>query len=258
MTTFWKSTENLKQRGLTHSLALHGGVLVILALGAFWPDFSSRKPLPIVFEMVDITPAPAPAPARPRITAPEIPLERVAEMPDMALPEPAPAPTPEPAPRTEPAPTPQPPRISFDQFRNNNQGIPQAQEPRPAPSRPAPTLEIDTSRVTRQLNTLLEGSSAEALNSASPAEQAALVRYIAALEQRLRLAWQKPDLAGGPWAELRLTVQADGRLTGIRIGRQQAPAVFLESIQQAARSLGQLEPPPHGAALSTRFTFRLE
>ncbi len=224
-----------------------------------------------------------PPPSAPSIRRPE-----VAPLPPQALPQPrpeppppampAPVPAPAPAPATpppatpppavvvapKPPPAPSPERTSYEQFRKDNP-LPKAPppQPTPAPARPAappaspPTLSVDADRRAAQLSSRLDATSSNASGGVSSAEQAALVRYLDRLQARIEANWKRPAMPAGYTAEISLTVQPDGSITGVQLLRTNAPEAFVNTVVQAAVSVVPLGPPPHGKELRARFTFRL-
>lgn len=211
---------------------------------------------------------PAPPPPEPEPTPPP-----PVETPPAPTPTPAPRPTPQ---RTPPAQTPaqttpaQPQVMTRDQFlqtsglprqaRDNTQRRQTTTTTNRGTSTNAAPVRIDTSDITRSLNGLLAPSGSGArVSQMSASDQNALHAYLNRLRSNIRSAWVLPDSTTdqGEWAEVQLTVEADGRISSFRISRHQGSKAFLDSINKALRATRSAGPTPSRQREYVKYTLNL-
>ncbi len=262
-------------KGFWASVFVHVLFFGALALMVAWDHFKPEEPEPVIFEMVEIPADATPAPPQPvepdmpAIDAPDIAQPEAVEIPDLNIPEPEPEPvvetppppapepkpveTPKPKPEPKPEPKPQPKTISADDF------FKQHGKPTPAPTRtvkptPAPKINVDTSD---SLERLLNDTSS--IQSATPAQQKALLDYIAKLRRQIELAWNKPTAVAGSEAvaRVRVTVQPNGSLNPVLLIQSSGSAAFDKSIMDAVKRARTIGAPPTGRAETINYTFRI-
>ena len=257
------------KKGVWASVIVHVLFFGGLALMVAWDHFKPEEPEPVIFEMVEIpadaTPAP-PTPVEPdmpAIDAPDIAAPEQVDIPDLNIPEPEPepvvetppppAPEPKPVetPKEKPQPKPEPQPISADEFFKQH-GKPTPTPPRPVKPVDAPKINVDTSEA---LERLLNDTTS--IKSSSPAQQQALLDYIARLRRQIELAWDKPSLATDAVARVRVTVQANGSLNPVLLIQSSGSAIFDKSIIDAVKSARTIGPPPTGTSQTINYTFRL-
>jgi periplasmic protein TonB len=232
------------------AVILHVVVLLGLFLATIVEVFKPREK-PHVFEMFS---PPSEQSAQQYAALPEpppsndLPDFKPLDVPDPVLPAPAPAPAPAPTPKPTPAPT-KPKLISLEDFRKDNPlKTPQLQKP--TPSKPV-EIKINTPKWE-----ILPGnpSATDQPRTMSAAEQTALQRYGAQLNDRLNRSWIKPANLSG----VRLTVQvqfdvsSSGLITNIRLRPSSGNATFDQSVLAAFKKVGSGGVTPTGQ--SHRFT----
>lgn len=205
------------------------------------------------------SPRPEPEPPPPPEPKPE------PSPPPQPKPEPSPPPKPKPeppppAPTPKPKPPPPPPveKVSFDKFRQEN---PRQRKSTPAPApRPAPVNvpRIDTSSITRNLESMVPRETMQQVNQQSASDQQALNAYFERIKATVRGAWAKPE---GLHDSLRVTVSfsvsADGLITGARVTSSSGNGVFDQSVLAAFARAGSVGPSPDNRSYPLRLEFRM-
>lgn len=262
------------RKGFVIASLLHVGFFGFLALAIFISQFK-KEPEPIILTLESppsdqSTPQPQqPSPSLPSIATPQIDQSQPLDLPDIPdIPEPEPepvAPTPPPptptpqreTPKPKPEPEPEPAQkvMSIKDFQKQH-GKPKKPTPRPTrPSTVTPAPQIDVSNVTAALETLMQDSTA---SSSTEAEQKLLLAYIQRLHRQIALAWRKPDVASpNEWAEVGITVAANGRITAHRILNKKCGNAFLQSVNEAIKRTRSVGPTPSGKTINVKYTFRL-
>jgi TonB family protein len=215
---------------------------------------------PVAFNFTPPEPPPQPPP-RPAPTPPP-PTPPPPTPPPPPVPAPAPKPTPPPPKPPEPAPKPppppSPPTVSFDQFRQQN---PQRQQPAPRPTpapQPVTAQRIDTTAITRQLESALSSAQMTQVSQQSSTDQAALNSYFDRIKSAVRGAWSKPHgLHDALRVTIRFDVSADGRLTNVAVASSSGNSIYDESVLDAFRRVGSVGPSPDRKAYSLRLEFRM-
>lgn len=263
------------KRSLIWASVLHGLALLAVLVSAWWPFEETAPPPDLVFELAldlpiaeavqqpgaansvpnpqpnPVLPTPAPPPTPPASPAPS----QSQPPPPKPSPPPEPRPAPEATPRPQAAPAPK--RVTYDQFREEVP-LPETPAPaRPAPAPAPPRLNVDTNRLSADLERRLQGSSAASAAASTTSEQAALARYLDRLEANMRARWQQPAIAAGPSAEISVTIAPDGTIGQVQLLRVNAPHAFVESVIAAARATPSIGPTPTGKTITARFTFIL-
>lgn len=242
--------DNPKQ-GFVLSVLLHLAVVMgALALAYLSP----RNPPERKFFQLVSPPAPAVE------TATDSPAVEF-ESPLVPLPDPIvipPKPPPEPVEtrpvQAIPPPPEPPPQISFEEFVRQH-GQPQTRPSRPPSQRTVTPPKIDTKFSTNLRETVID---LDNLANLSDAEQSALDSYIARLREALRRHWTKPlGLATSTSAVVEFDVQANGRLTNVRVSRSSGNGEFDRSVLDAFSALGSAGTTPDGRAQKLRLTFRM-
>jgi len=250
------------------SALLHGGIIAVLVLMAWWAqrerdrneDFfevvagpgdnyaATEAPTqaapPVETVAVDLPPAPV---IQPRPTPPVV---------QPRPPEPAPV-TQQAPPRIEPRPAPvqeepKPQTVSYQDFVRQN-GAPQPRtQPAPAPIR---AKEIDLGRVTAAAtNNVQAGAGGTALRAdTSDLERA----YVTALIARIRRAMEAAGVTDVREAGVQFQVSLDGVISGARITQGSGSAEFDRAVLAAFSSIRPLGPPPTGKAEIYRTVIRL-
>ena len=178
-------------------------------------------------------------------------------------PEPQPRPQPEPEPRREePRPEPQPERMSLSEFRERH-GAPPAPQPRPQPAprtRQVEAPRIDTSRISRELQSVMSSSTDQELVSRlSESDQRELERYFARLRAAIERSWNRPSSATtGMTATVRFSLSGQGRISGARVVRSSGSDAFDRSIVEAFERLASFDPPPDSQSYTPSLTFRVD
>lgn len=229
---------------------------------------------PAFEELRDVPPAPEPEPE----PEPAPPLQPAPTPTPSPTPAPTPAAKPKPAPaRTEPAKPAQPQMMTAADFRNQV-GLPKTagrttprQTTQPATTTRQTTTtnrtgtggtgRIDTKAATNALNSLLvsgSGSSNRA-RGMSDAERARLTGYLNQFRTSIRAAWVIPDSVSdsGEWADIVVTIGADGRVQSVRIEKSQGSKAFLDSIRRAVMTARTPGPSPTGETIDVRYTLNL-
>lgn len=207
-------------------------------------------------ELKDVPPAPEPEPE------PAPPPEPAAE----PSPKPAPTRTQTPAPKTEPAPE-QPKMMTREQFLKTS-GLPKQAGAPTRQTTPATTtsrstsrapVRIDTRASTQALEGLLASGNSARVAQMSASEQNALRAYLSQLRTHIRSAWILPDSVSekGEWAEVFVTIEPNGRISNVRIGKHQGSKAFLDSITKAVRSARPVGPTPSGQREHARYELNL-
>lgn len=263
------------------SLGLHVSVTAIVLFFAWVKPFERERET--IFEVVQI-PLGSPdvsearAPAEPAFALPPPPVRTTPQpesRPQLSPPEPAPpppqrlppprqapprvvpresvAPPPKAAPKAAPKAQPAPPeRLSYEEFVKQH-GPPKARPPR-RNTAPAPTR-----RSAPRIDTTFSVNLSEALRSpgsysgSSDAARTALNIYIAALNDRLKQAWNNPQQARTTTVEF--DVAANGRISNVRITKSSGSTAFDESVLAAFRAVTSGGPTPDGRPLELRFNF---
>ena len=182
-----------------------------------------------------------------------------------AQPRAEPQPRPEPEPRREeprPEPEPQPERISLSEFRDRH-GTPATPQPRPRPApqqRPVEAPRLDTSRISRELQSVMASSTDQDLVSRlSDSDQRELERYFARLRAAIERSWNRPSSAtAGMTATVSFSLSGQGRITGARVVRSSGSNAFDRSIVEAFERLGSFDPPPDAQSYTPNLTFRVD
>lgn len=210
--------------------------------------------------------------------------ETLSKVPPLPEPEPEPSSTPAPEPSkpapAKPKPAAKPPvepspakppqqMMTAEQFRKQI-GLPkQARSPASQTQRQSPTtttnnrnngpVKIDTSGVTKSLQSFLASGDGARATQMSASDQSALLAYLGRLRSNIHTAWQFPQSVAnaGEWAEVLITIEADGRISSVRIGKHSGSKAFLESIERAVRSARSVGPPPSRQRQQVRYTFNL-
>lgn len=207
-----------------------------------------------VFEdLKDVPPAPEPEP------------EPVAPPP--------PADTPSPKPAEKPKPVDKKPQVEAPKLMTREQFLKQEGLPKQAraPSQPRPTtsatsqstrapVRINTSEITRSLEGLLANSGDNArVGQMSASDQSALHAYLNRLRANIKRAWILPDTVSGgrEWAEVLLTIEPNGTISNVRIGKHEGSKAFLDSIQKAVRAARSAGPTPSRQREYVRYTLNL-
>lgn len=262
------------RKGFVIASLLHVGVFGTLAVAVLVSHFK-KDPEPIILTL-ESPPSDQPKPKQPENPSPNFPeintpeVERIEQIdlpdiPDIPQPEPVTPPPPAPAPikatpkptkpEPQPKPEPAPKAMTMEQFRKLH-GAPKKTTKRqsvPKPTKPTPRINVPD--VTSALNDFLQDSST---SNSSESEQKALLAYIHRLHRQIEIAWQKPDMAStNEWAEVGITLAANGKITGFKVLRKKCGSVFLQSITEAINSTRSIGPTPSGKPISVKYTFRL-
>ena len=263
-----------KDKGaLTIALILH----FLLILGFYFSDLHSpeEEEEPFIFEVVQ-------APSPPAETTPQPPREetvpvvfepssvRNIEIPEMELenisiPESQRRerpPPPRPVERPSPPPPPEPPaRTSIDEFRQNNppprNPAPQPRETRRPPVE-SPRLQVTTPSVTDE--NVQRPPRETSPRPFTAAERDELQRYFDRLHAAIFSEWmsRSPDFPAGLVAEIRFTISAEGRITGVSVVRSSGNSEFDRSVVQAMRAVRPVGRVPTGESLQPTLPFRME
>lgn len=206
-------------------------------------------------ELRDVPPAPEPEPEPPAEPIPSAP--------------PPPVPTPKPAPKPAEKTTADPPKpkvMTAAEFQRT-MGMPK--KARDTSQRPAPNtatrgtgrapVKIDTSNITRSLEGLLPSGNSARVAQMSSSDQNALLAYLGRLRVNIRKAWVLPDIQSGKaeWAEVLVTIEPNGRVSDVRIGKHDGSKAFLDSITRAVRLARSVGPTPSGQREYARYTLNL-
>ncbi|MGE9295544.1 MAG: energy transducer TonB [Puniceicoccales bacterium] len=262
------------------SAVLHVAALGLVAAFVFIKPFKPKEQ-PVVLELVtlpdDPQPAPTPPTPRPNLDQPDFTPPPTRALPKINIPEPEPEPAPtppppeptpepkpeprvEPKPKPEPAPKPtpkpEPPKpktMSIDDFKKSH-GLPdQVRRDQPRQSN-APAPRIDTSNITKNLNSLSIKPSTSTAAKSSPL----IAQYQARLVQAVELRWNKPPAGTGrEWAEVSFQVSKNGTISNVRILKSNGPDAFITSIRQAIQDTPSIGPRPDGWNGEMTITFRL-
>lgn len=204
-------------------------------------DFTAPEPPP--------PPPPRPEPEPVRQPEPPAPKPQTPTPPRPEPPKPTPAPVPEPVPQ---------PKVRFDEFRRQNPQ--QTPPPTPAPPRQTPVTapRIDTSTITRNLESMMSREDMAQVREQSSTDQAALNAYFERIKAAVRGAWAKPD---GLHDSLRVTVSfqvsADGRISGARIASSSGNSIFDRSVLEAFNRAGTVGASPNRETYPLRLEFRM-
>ncbi|MEM8550618.1 MAG: TonB family protein, partial [Verrucomicrobiota bacterium] len=197
-------------------------------------------------------------PDLPSIETPDIPNTPAVDVPELDIPEPEPTPPP---PAVEPTPTPPEPKpqptqqITAEEFFRQH-GQPEPRQQRPAQPTPAPQIKVNTRDA---LNRLLDDGARNRIQQASPAEQQALLNFIARLRRQIEIAWTKPEALEGSevFAVVQVTVQKDGTLNPVVLITPSGSQLFDQSIIRAVRSTRKIGGAPTGRVEKVNYTFRM-
>lgn len=244
------------RKAFTVSLVLHGLVLGAIVLSFTW-NWLFAEPMPDhVFQLSEPVPeAPAqPAQAAPRAQAPT-PL-KTPNIPDLKDP-PPPPPKPTPAP-PKPTPKPEPQTIDYRNFIKQNDLPKQAARPKEQPRQPPPTVKIDASAITRDLQQNLSREDTARINRMSSAQQSELYSYFQRLKALLDAAFVRPT---GLRESLKVTVEfrveGDGTISSTRIARSSGSTLLDQAALEAFRSVGRFPAPPGGAGYTRTVDFTM-
>lgn len=156
------------------------------------------------------------------------------------------------------APKPQTIRMSYKDF-IKQQGPPKEKPKKAPPHQPgSPPPKIDTTSITKQLQSLIVGSSSSSsYNDASQGEQEILLSYIQSLKISIDTAWEKPDDLTGDrlTAIVEFTIFRDGSLSKIHLVQTSGNKRFDDSVLLAFRK-AKTSPPPQNESYTFRLTFR--
>ena len=228
----------LRRNSLAASLAMHGALLLILAVPLLGKGCTARKPKsdPIFVEFtVALPPPPAPAPDPDPVPEPPPP------PPKDDIPEPPPK---KPDPPKEAPKPPEPPKPKPRKVIRQTNRVVRADASAPVQPR-GPKL---SDREIEQL--LKQGAKIGSVTSIpDDASARALGAYCNHVRDRLYAAWQQPDSLRnlpGVTATVEITVQSNGTVGGGRILRSSGNADMDDSVLKAVRTVKAMHPLPAG------------
>ena len=235
--------------GLVASLALHGGVvLLVVLLPLLAKGCAARKP-PKKLMFVEFTVAVPPAAPDPAPPAPEPPKPD----PD-PIPEPPPPPPkddiPEPPkktdePKKDPPKPPEPPKPKPPKVIKQTNRVVRAQTPPNAPAPKGPVLSD------KEIADLIKKGAKIGSTTSIPADAAsqALGAYSNHVRDRLYAAWNQPESLKnlpGLVATVQITVQQDGRVGNGKILKSSGNSAMDSSVLDAVRTVKALRALPPG------------
>ncbi len=252
-----------------HVIAI-GALLLFVLLGSC-KEKTPLHVLELVSLPVDTVMPPLPPEAEPLDNVP-LTVPEIVEMPDIQrpdIPDLTPEPPPPPPPKAPPpptptpkAPTPTPPpppkAISYEEFIRKEGRPTEPTQRTPAP-RPAPKApQIDLSQIRKGLERVAQPTSPTAAPP-TQRELEAMAGFERMLTRQIDIAWNKPPEASARdlVTVVSFTVQADGRITDVRVTRSSGNSSFDNSTLAAVRNARGFGTPPNRQANTYTIPFRL-
>lgn len=214
-------------------------------------------------------------------SVPEIPKIAPKQAPEQPTQAPAPTPTPKPsqapatkkeapkqaAPSPQKSPTPAaaaaPQTVSFSDFQKKHGSTSNSKQTKKTSgsSKPVNVPKIDVSGITGDLSRMRISGGGGGTGGAGPGGVSAtdFDRWKSAVYLRIDAVWERPETAvEGIEARVAFEVTANGTITKIRVEKSSGNSVFDQSILQALRMVGRVQPPPGGVAIQVAAPFRME
>lgn len=264
---------------------IHLGVAAFFVILAFW-DPSPKEKEPVTFELFappsqsapspsqveeiptvrfDFTPPepPPPVPVPPVQPPPTPQPEPPAPKPEPVPPKPEPKvepkpPAPKPAPKPEPKPEPKATPTTYAEHLRQNPTRKAPPAPPPVTVAPVTAPRINTTAITRNLESMMSREAMAELTRQPGTDQAALSAYFERIKASVRGAWAKPD---GLHDSLRVTVEfqvsADGRISAARVLSSSGNPLFDRSVLDAFNRAGSVGPSPDRQSYPLRLEFRM-
>lgn len=279
-----------ERKAFIYSGILHGVVIAGLFLGMATSILKAPPEQKHYFEIVvpsEDRPGPANLPKAPGPPSTERIREQrtalpdfgtIPEIPKMAPPkaqQPAPQPVaPTPAVSKPATPTPNaPPKpttpatttktVSFSDFQKQHgaaTNTKQTNKPQKT-SRTVNVPKIDVSGITGDLSRMRPSGGGGGTGGAGPGGVSAsdFDRWKSAIYLRIDAVWERPETATeGIEAKVAFEVTSSGSIIKARIEKSSGNSTFDQSILQALRLVGRVEPPPGGVAIQVTAPFRME
>lgn len=250
----------LFRRAFKLALGVHG-LFVLGALLFALIQALSRKPEPLVFELVGAAPPssetqpsdqPREDPLPPFEVRPTQPLKPLPEVPSEPPPKPSPR-TPTPPATPAPAPARPAPNISYEEW-SRNRNLPDRRQvvQRPSPST-KPVPQIDTA-IRDTLRSAVSAVEVAGLQTDSVRDPDALLRYQVLLSKAIERVFVPQGQ--GLTATAHFFVDPAGRLYSPRISQPSGVAAFDQAVLRALNVARSPGPPPENRSFEFYLTFR--